>query len=207
MTPQNNEWHAPIPAEDITATRQHYEIEADSHAREALARRLDVESVDAAHADFDIHRDQAGYRIVVAGRLQAEITQKCVVTLDPVRSHIDELFDAYFADTETVIPFAKARKQAVAEPEEASGVETPMVEEHEAPEPLDKNGCVDLGELAAQYLSLGMPSYPKKEGARHAHTDEDVESGWEPASSRRNPFAALKNRHQHSDADADGDES
>ena len=192
-TRQDREWHVPIPAGDITAGHQHYGIEADARVREALARRLSVESVDAASASFDIHRDQAGYRIVVEGRLTAEVTQQCVVTLALVCSHIDETFDAYFADTQAIIPFARAQKKAGAEPEQTGEVEAPMVEEHEEPEPLDHNGCVDLGELAAQYLSLGMPAYPKKEGARHELTDEDVAAGRTPASARRNPFEALKN--------------
>ena len=187
-----NEWHVPIPAEDITSRSRHYEIEADDAARRALAERMGVVSVDSARAHFEIHRDQAGYRIVVSGQLKAEVTQQCVVTLDTVRSHIDEVFDAYFADTDDIIPFAKAQKQAGRDPEQANEVETPMVEEHEAPEPLD-NGCVDLGELAAQYLSLGMPAYPKKQGARHEITDEDITSGRTPASARRTPFEALKN--------------
>ena len=200
---RQNEWHVPISAEDITAAPRHYEIEADAQERRALAERLDIESVDSAGASFDIHRDQAGYRIVVEGRLAAEVTQQCVVTLDSVRSHIEEDFYAYFADSETVIPFVKARKKAGAEPEQANEVETPVVEEHEEPEPLDHNGCVDLGELATQYLSLGMPAYPKKDGARHELTDEDVAAGRTPASARRTPFEALKNWRN----DGDDDES
>lgn len=192
MTGNKNEWHVPIPAEDIATRSQHYDIEADDATCHALAQRLNIEAVNAARARFEIHRDQAGYRIVVDGRLQAEIVQQCVVTLEPVVTHIEETFDAYFADTERVISFARAQKKARAEPEQANEVESPMVEEHEEPEPLD-NGCVDLGELAAQYLSLGMPAYPKKEGARHELTDEDIETARDPSPARRNPFEALKN--------------
>ena len=198
---QGSEWHVPIPAEDIKARQQHYEIEADETACAALAGRLGVESVDSACAGFDIHRDQAGYRIVVEGRLRACITQQCVVTLEPVHTHIDETFDAYFADTQAVIPFARAQKRGELEPEKVNAVEAPMVEEYEEPEPLDENGCVDLGELAAQYLSLGIPAYPKKEGARHEITDEDIAQGHQPAAARRNPFKALKNWRDDSDED------
>lgn len=200
MTGNKNEWYVPIPAEDIATRSQHYEIEADNATCRALAGRLEVESVDMARARFEIHRDQAGYRIVVEGRLQAEIVQQCVVTLEPVVTHIEETFDAYFADTERVIPFARAQKKAGGEPEQANEVEAPMVEEHEEPEPLD-NGCVDLGELAAQYLSLGMPAYPKKEGVRHELTDEDIEAGRNPSPARRNPFEALKNWRTDDDDD------
>src|SRR5690606_36363328 len=70
-------------------------IEADEEQRAELARAHDLEAVDRFTAQLSIHAWK-GDGIVIKGRVKGQITQLCVVTLDPVVSTIDEEIDSVF---------------------------------------------------------------------------------------------------------------
>ena len=64
-------------------------IEADAGQRGALAEEHDLLSVERFVADLTVRPWKAdGVRIT--GTVEADITQACVVTLEPVSSHIKE---------------------------------------------------------------------------------------------------------------------
>src|SRR5262249_10670876 len=79
----------------ISANPVEVHIEADKNELKALAETWNVVSVDALKADLKIARwKRDGVR--VKGRVEADIVQACVVTLEPVESHIDETFEQIF---------------------------------------------------------------------------------------------------------------
>jgi len=70
----------------------------------------------------------------------------------------------------------------------------PNISEEDIPEPMF-NGRIDIGELAAQHLSLALDPYPHAEGVEfegfgEADEDEDGDDPDEPE--KPNPFAALE---------------
>jgi hypothetical protein len=110
----------------------------------------------------------AGDRIGAKVTLEADVIQSCVVTLEPVRSLVRDRFEATFA-------------------EGADAQDAPEVEVDPAaadpPEPI-VGGKLELGELAAQHLSLAIDPYPRRAGA-------ELDPGSADAGREDRPFAAL----------------
>lgn len=180
------EWSVYIDADAIEDAPVAMEVSPSDEEAKALARRLDVVSIDGLKANITARRH--GLSIHVQGRLEAEVTQSCVVSGDPVTSTLTEDFEGWFADPDAAVPLAKARKERA---QKKSHTEVPILEESEDPEPII-DGRIDVGELTAQYLSLALNPYPHAEGAEEhplLHQESDEPAG-EPMT--RNPFAALK---------------
>jgi hypothetical protein len=185
-----NEWSVYLRVDEIPEKGlKSYKIEASEEARQAVSRRVDVIAISRLEAVFDILPTQ-GNVFHVIGRFQAEIEQACVVTTEPILTHIEENLEAWFVDESAgVMHFAKKRKEH--ETQKTKGhVEVEMVDESQDPDQV-QNGEIDLGELVVQHLSLAIDPYPHKEGVHYEYTDEGQKTS-EPAQSRRNPFEALK---------------
>ncbi|TIW79854.1 MAG: DUF177 domain-containing protein, partial [Mesorhizobium sp.] len=63
-------------------------VEADQRQREALAAEYELLSVESYRAELLV----ASWKrngVKVTGRVEADITQACIVTLEPVSAHID----------------------------------------------------------------------------------------------------------------------
>ncbi len=158
-----------LPKEGQTVT-----IEANAAERKALAAFLKLPSIEALGASLALMRSGSG-GVRVTGAVHAELTQVCVVSLEPFPATIDEEIDLRFA------PRADdgAARRAAAEPQTFS-----MTEEGE-PDPI-VDGKIDLGALAAEFFALGLDPYPRKPGV-------SFESPQEPEASV-SPFSALASR-------------
>lgn len=172
--------------------REPYKVsfEADAQQLAQLARRYDILSVDSLKGTAQLQREGDGMTIAVKGRFTADVTQACVVLLDPVPDHIDEEFEGWFLDESQAKSFKRAKKLRadadIEDPFADEDEETMMPAETEDPEPV-VNGMVDVGELVAQYLSLALDPYPKCEKALAmgpVGDEKDIE--------KPNPFAVLK---------------
>lgn len=142
-------------------------IEATPDERRRLAERFGLAALDKLTAALTLHRE-AGGAIRVQGRLEADVVQNCVVTLEPFPSHIEDGFAADFIEAPIV-----ASDEELADPE------------YEPPEPV-VNGAIDLGELTAQYLSLAIDPHPRAPGAA-------LDPAWTAEkTARTSPFEALK---------------
>lgn len=181
-----SEWSYPIASEDITGEEQAVHIEANKEQRDALARRLDITEVRSAKADMTVKRNAGNMVVYVHGTVQADLVQQCVVTLEPVDTRVEEEFEAWYADPDQAVSFAKERQRIMSQ---KYGEEAPILDESEDPEPI-ANGEVDLGELATQYLILGLDPYPHAEGVHYEIGDDDPRE--DPSFIRENPFAKLK---------------
>lgn len=190
------EWSFKIEAERIGPTPAAYDIRPNPEEAEALAARFKLEALEDLSAHLTLTRER-GFVIHVAGKMTARVVQPCVVTADEVATTIDEAFEAYFSDKGNTIPFARARADLQAK-QGGEDVEMEMLDERDAPEPVDADGTIDLGELTSQYLSLAIPAYPR---APHAPApveaperegDGDEVKGISPLTGAENPFASLK---------------
>jgi len=152
-------------------------IEAGEAERTALARRLELESIGSLTATVRLRRVR-GTMIRVSGALEADVVQTCVVTLDPVPAHVSETFEALFAPEDMV-------------PDDVDEIDfDPAVSDEDIPEPMHNNR-IDIGELTAQYLSLGLDPYPHAAGIAFETIDEADDEEEEVPEQRPNPFAAL----------------
>lgn len=179
------EWSYLIDEDEVTEEPKIYSIEAPDGSLSALAQRYNVVSVDSIKADLEAVRESAGAVVHIMGRFEAKVTQECVVSGELVKNTHEEDFEAWFSDPEAVVSLTKARRQKEIE---RGGVEAPILEESEDPEPIVE-GEIDLGEVVAQFLSLVIDPYPHAEGVQYELGDEDEEVKRPKA---ENPFAKLK---------------
>ena len=185
-------WSHVIDTDRINQSVTHFKIEAAPDDCAKLAARLDVPEIKNLSAHVEVSR--SGYNkavIQVSGTVKADVTQTCVVSGEPIHSHVLEEFEAWYADREQFISLDKARHERQGRGVDA---EIAMMEEREDPEPMI-NGKIDLGDLAGQYLSLGLEPYPQIEGAVPPKVPgvTIVPEGTVIESPlRRNPFEALK---------------
>jgi len=143
-------------------------IEATSAEREALATLYKLPSIEALSASLTLRRSTRG-GIRVQGAIHGELTQICVVTLDPFPTAIDEEIDVRFA------PRADDGKAG-------EDVQAISLNEEEA-DPLVDNK-IDLGALAAEFLALGLDPYPRKPGVAFEPPTEE--------GARATPFSVLR---------------
>jgi len=135
-------------------------IEASPAEREALAAFLKLPSIEALSASLALKRSASG-GVRVTGAVHGEVTQVCVVSLEPFPATIDEEIDVRFAPR---ADGGTARRPAD-EPESFS-----MAGEDE-PDPII-DGKIDLGALAAEFFALGLDPYPRKPGASFEPPEE-----------------------------------
>jgi len=142
-------------------------ISADEAERAALAKRFSLASVEGLEADLVIKRSGRGVR--VTGEARAKVMQFCVVSLEPFPAEVVEDVDIRFAP-----PSDERRKPKTPEEEIRFDAE-------DEPDPLI-DGRIDIGEVAAEFVALGLDPYPRKPDAQFdAPLDEQAQS----------PFAGL----------------
>jgi uncharacterized metal-binding protein YceD (DUF177 family) len=139
-------WGVPVAARDVPETGRHFDLVADENTRAAVAQAIGLRALPRLTASLDVSRQgREGLRVV--GRVSATVGQTCVVTLEPIENEIDEAVDLVFAPA--VAPEAS----------DESDVHSKVAAD-DAPEPL-VGGMVDLGEVATEFLSLGIDPYPR----------------------------------------------
>ena len=154
-----------LPKDGLTQT-----IEANPAERAALAELNRLPDIAKLTATFTLRRaGRAGVR--VSGVVHAELTQTCVVSLEPLAATLDEPVDVRFAPSAEE---AAARRGA-----SGASAETILIDAEDAPDPI-VDGRIDLGALAAEFLALGLDPYPRKPSAQFA-PPEDVAGAGSPA--------------------------
>lgn len=156
------EFARPVALDQITERARVLEVSANEAERKALAERLDLIALKNLEATVRLSRSGIFYRI--EADWQADVVQTCVVTLEPIESHLSEHLVERYGPTD---------RQAT---EIDLDPETDDVEEIEG-------GVIDVGEAVAQALSLALDPYPRKPGVTAA-IPEEKEGG-------QGPFAAL----------------
>ena len=156
-----------LQADGLTQT-----IEASPEECAALAAINRLPAIASVTANFTVRRSgRGGAR--VTGDVHAEVTQVCVVSLEPFAATVDEPVDVRFAPDEAA-EAARRAKEDDAEMVEVGG--------EDPPDPI-VDGKIDLGALAAEFLALGLDPYPRKPGVAF-----DLP---EPQGGEDSPFAAL----------------
>jgi uncharacterized metal-binding protein YceD (DUF177 family) len=153
-----------LPKDGLTQT-----IEANPAERAALAELNRLPDIAKLTATFTLRRaGRAGVR--VSGVVHAELTQTCVVSLEPLAATLDEPVDVRFAPSAEE---AAARRGA-----SGASAETILIDAEDAPDPI-VDGRIDLGALAAEFMALGLDPYPRKPGAQFT-PPEDVGGAGSP---------------------------
>jgi uncharacterized metal-binding protein YceD (DUF177 family) len=163
------EFSRPIALDRIGLKERSYEIEADQAECAALAKRLGVPAVNKFAATIRLRLTGGGKIVRMSGQIRAELTQICVVTLEPMSSSVEEDFSRLYS-----VEAEDDRTEVVIEIDE------------DLPDPVE-DGHIDMGEAAAEHLALAMDPFPRKQGAAFTPPPEEP---LEPEV-RPSPFAAL----------------
>ena len=150
-------------------------IEATAGERAVLVRRFELLALERLSARFRLRRLEGQPLIWVAGDFEAEVSQACVVTLEPLPNQLAGSFSLLFSLS----------------PEAASddGEIVVDLDAADPPEPVPPGG-INLGEILAEQLALALDSYPRAEGARLEQTS--WAGGPDAAPAATKPFAVLE---------------
>jgi uncharacterized metal-binding protein YceD (DUF177 family) len=144
LLPVAPEFSRPVTLDRVPAGGMSVDLEASADERRLLTRRFDLVSLDHLAGEVRLERAVGDALIHLTGRLQARLSQRCVVTLDPVDAEIDVEFQRLFSRDL---------------PSDAAG-EVEVDPEAELPEPVPPGG-LDLGEILAEELALALDPYPR----------------------------------------------
>lgn len=134
----------------IPANGMEVDIEATEKERKAIAKRMNVLSLESLKGKVILTHKRHDKAVEVEGRFSAKLTQECVVSLEPVATEIKraEIF-ALFAPAAAVAKLGAGGDDA----------------DQDIPEPINKDGTIDVGELMLQHFALAIDPYPRKPGA------------------------------------------
>lgn len=161
--------------------QRRFAVEATPGECAAIARRLDLLELRHLKAEGML-RPGAGGRWSLAGRLAADVIQRCVVSLEPIAARVEDAFEIAFAPID-----------------EADGDELDLTEADV--EPLPASGILDVGEIVTQHLSLALDPFPRAPGVGVGDHIEAPDDG--PA--RVAPFADLSARLRGKSGEGSGE--
>jgi uncharacterized metal-binding protein YceD (DUF177 family) len=144
------------------------DLSADEAERAAIAKRLDLASLDRLEAHVCL--DRTGDVVRAHGRLLASLDQSCVVTGEPVAAHVDEPFALLF----------------VPEPPCGGPDEEIELGTSDLDVVFHDGAAIDLGGALADTLALSLDPYPRSAGADAALKEAGVLT-----EEQASPFAVL----------------
>jgi len=166
--------HLAVSIADLKEEPSRYHVVATEAERTALAQRFGLRRLAAMEADVTIAQLHGGVAMRVEGRIQADLTQDCVVSLEPVDQHIDDKFTLDFGEPADVV--------------DTETGELLLSADQDDPEPMP-HGELDLGELLAEHLALAIDPYPRKPGIA---LDQVLQTnGITLEGAQQSPFAVL----------------
>ena len=129
---------------------------ADAASREAVARRLEIPSVESLSFSARCKLIDRQRFLRITGQMHARVQVNCVVTLEPFEIELDEPLDLRFAVSRDLVKPGDVAPHEELELSEAEALLPEYVED----------GRVNLGGLAVEALSLALPDYPRKPGVQ-----------------------------------------
>lgn len=166
-----HEFSRPLPVEGIVPDKIRNESVAATEAEcAALAKRFDLRSLSGLKGVMTVLRVSEGNIIRVAGTIEAEVVQTCVVSLQGVSGQVRTQFDTYFTEDRKEGPDTECDPDQEEEMSDVMG-----------------DGILDLGELTAQYLSLALEPYPRAPGVSLAAQLAEI-----GMNSKNRPFQVLQ---------------
>lgn len=159
----------PVAVDKISAGGVEEKIVADKDERLLLTQRFGLLELPKLQALLTVKPTRGSRMFAVEGSMEADVVQRCVVTLEPLPAHITQPIKVLYAAPEFL---------------ETDPGHTHIDIEGEETEPI-LDGIIDLGELVAQTLGIAFDPYPRKPGLPY------VEAEYGDGGGKPNPFAKL----------------
>ncbi len=166
------EFSRSVSVESLPAGGKHWAIEASPDECERLAQRFGILKVVSVTAKFKGKPMAHGDIVRITGSLTAQVVQACVSSLVPVEQQVIEDIDMSFSPSAA---------------DTADDIDIDLSLD-DPPDPI-YDGKVDLGEIAAEHLALGLDPFPRADNAESlvgSVVCEDI------VEKRRSPFAVLE---------------
>ncbi|GLK75697.1 hypothetical protein GCM10008171_09510 [Methylopila jiangsuensis] len=149
MTETDSPFSRPLVVATVPPEGIDVDVVATEEERAALAALNDAPEIGRLEAK--LHARPFGVAgIAVTGRISAEVTRICVVSLEPFPTEVEETISVRFLPAE-----------ALPQGQPGEEIELP---EHDLPDPY-ADGVIDLGAVVSEFLTLGLDPYPRKPGA------------------------------------------
>ena len=153
-----------------------FTLEASPEERAALATRFGLEALEAFRAEIALKWISGGAFLRLTARIQADVVQSCVVTLEPIRTALDQPLEILYAH----------------EPEDPELLDSDPERDVE----LLEGDSLDIGEIAAAEMALMLDPYPRAPGAAleglgPSLSDDPADNGDEAGKRRPSPFEVL----------------
>lgn len=149
---------------------------ADAEQRRSIAKWAGILSLEKFETRVEVTK-LAPNRFGLSFRLRADVTQACVVTLEPVSSPLEKSF------TRELVYAGTARHRVAADPGSAPDLVLDS-ELEEGPEEIDSLH-IDLAGPALEEFALSLDPYPRRPGVEFAPKSPD-------SNRPESPFAVLK---------------
>lgn len=150
------------------------EIAATKAEMDAIARMLDLVALEGLTFVYRLDHGGGG-RLHLTGRLHANATQTCVVSLDPVEANLDVPVAVEFWPVSLIDELERSTE----EPGNLGLLDWPEAV---------VDGRIDLGPVIYETLATALEPYPKREGIS---IDWSQGLSEETGSAKSGPFAAL----------------
>ena len=150
------------------------EIAATRAEMDAIARMLDLVALEGLTCVYRLDHGGGG-RLHLTGRLHANVTQTCVVSLDPVEANLDVPVEVEFWPVSLIDEL----KRSTEEPGNLGLLDWPEAV---------VDGRIDLGPVIYETVATALEPYPKREGVSFDWSQGPSE---EAGSAKSGPFAAL----------------
>ncbi|MHC5307235.1 DUF177 domain-containing protein [Bartonella sp. LJL80] len=167
----------PVNVKSLPVKGIRVEIDADEKERSKLAKNHGLLDVSVFFGEFQILPwKKRGIR--VKGNLKADISQACIVTLEPVPQKIDENIEAVFVPDDSRLLKPETRDETGEIFLDAEGPDAPEVFHGDS---------IDVGMIMEEFFELAIDPYPRKSGAEVQLSDDEKQVEKKPS-----PFAILK---------------
>jgi uncharacterized protein len=150
------------------------EIAVTKAEMDAIAGMLDLVALEGLTFNYRLDHGGGG-RVHLTGRLHANVTQTCVVSLDPVEANLDVPVEVEFWPVSLIDELERSTE----EPGNPGLLDWPEAV---------VDGRIDLGPVIYETVATALEPYPKQEGVSFDWSQGPSE---EAGSAKSGPFAAL----------------
>lgn len=150
------------------------EIAVTKTETDAIAGMLDLVALEGLTFNYRLDHGGGG-RVHLTGRLHANVTQTCVVSLDPVEANLDVPVEVEFWPVSLIDELERSTE----EPGNPGLLDWPEAV---------VDGRIDLGPVIYETVATALEPYPKREGVSFDWSQGPSE---EAGSAKSGPFAAL----------------
>jgi len=179
----------PVNVQSLSPKGLFLKLETDDKEHAALAERHGLLAVKAFSAEIHV-RPWKKRGVRASGDIQANITQQCIISSDPIDNVINKHFEAFFVPDDS-----RLAKEPVSAAEELFlDPDGP-----DAPEVFHGN-IINIGAVAEEFFELAIDPYPRKEGVSLGDIWSEADAGKEALAPHANegggsgpisPFAVL----------------